>query len=299
MTLDAMDWVWRHSRTKGVARLVLLAVADTCTDDTATARMGTAEMVRRANATKGAVVAAVAAAVDMGELMISEPGAGSRAALYVLPSAVGYSRVSGRLTRPETQRSAHPTTTDLRSAHPTTTGTDSGPLTRPEPETPEEALWSAHPTGSGRLTDPHHSPIERVNEGGRERPAPAVVPDGIPDFARPLVDTLTASKVVVKWSLAEREWFTLHAMLQRSGVDMLAAEAVKVAARTSVGHARYFLRAWRDLPPAPAAGTTPVTAPTGPGADVIPLTAARPSKVQAAAAMFAAAAGLNVQEGPR
>lgn len=267
MSDDAQAWVWQHSRTKGVARLVLLALAYDCTDDTATARMGTAEMVRRANATKGAVVAAVAATIETGELEIIEPGAGSRAALYRLPGAVGYTAptgrvsrpveaVSGRVSRPQPTptaplRSGEPTATELRSGEPTAnvdiSGRVSGPL---QPELTDDDDRATRAQASSKNI--------RMNEGGSERGRPAVIEGGIPDFARPLVDTLTASGVIVRWDLGEGEWFTLHAMIQRSGPDLLAAAAVRAAAKADISHARYLLKAWRSLPPAPAAGTAPV-----------------------------------------
>lgn len=292
MTLDAMDWVWRHSRTRNAARFVLLALADACTDDTATARMGTAEMMRRANASKGAIIEAVPRAVALGELEIVEPGSGSRAALYRLPGAVGYSRVSGRETGPQTQRSGNPTGSVLRSGNPTTTAPDSGRETRPEPQTPEQPLRSGNPTGSGRETEPHHAPIEGVSEGGKDS-APA--PTEVPDFARPVTDAIgRAGHTSIRWSLTPAEWLIVHALIKRSGADALARFAIDQADRRRVAHGRYFLPGWKELAPAPG----PATEPT-PGANVVPFNAVgrRPSKVQAAAAMFAAAAGLNPQEG--
>lgn len=58
----------------------------------------------------------------------------------------------------------------------------------------------------------------------------------------------------------------MHAALKRSGEDMLAAAAVKAAQRTDIGTARYLLRVWEDLPPAPAPGTAPAAA----GSTVVP-----------------------------
>ncbi|MFD3829707.1 hypothetical protein [Streptomyces sp. NPDC058621] len=284
MTLDAQDWVWRHSRTRGNARLALLALADATTDDTATVRMGTAEITRRINATKGAAVEALQRAIASGELEITEPAKGSRAALYRIPGAVHYVRRSGRETRPETQRSGNPTGSPLRSGNPTTTAPDSGPVSRPESGFDDGGLWSESPTGSGRETHPHHSSIGGVSEGRKE--APTAIP---PEFARPLVDKITAAAVYPRWDLTPTEWFQIDALIKRSGVDMLAAVAVKAAAKKDVSHARYFLRAWLNLPPAAAPDATPPTA----GADVIPLDRGpRRGRAANAAAMFATAAGI-------
>ncbi|WP_328678413.1 hypothetical protein [Streptomyces sp. NBC_00343] len=270
MTLDAMDWVWQHSRTRGNPRMVMLAVADAITGPEATARIGTATLVRRLNATKGTTLAAVASAIESGELAIEQPAAGSRAALYRIPDAVNYSRRTGRESGPQPQRSETPTTTRLRSETRTATAPDSGPESGPQGEAAPDGFWSEFQTGSGPESVPHHSPIEGVSEGGRERGRVSVA--GIPAFARPLVDAITAAGVIVRWDLNPTEWFTVDARLKQSGADMLAAVAVRAAGRKDVSHARYFLRAWTGLPPAPAAGTTPAAAPAaGPGADVIPL----------------------------
>ncbi|MER6251104.1 hypothetical protein ABT224_06915 [Streptomyces sp. NPDC001584] len=291
MTLDAQAWVWDHSRSRGNVRVLLLALADATTDDTATVRMGTTEMVRRVNVHKSTVLAAVEAALKSGELEIDKPAAGSRATTYRIPGAVGYSRSTGREFRPQpvqAQRSETPTTNGYWSENPTATAPATGRESRPVAEEPDNGLWSENPTASGRELLPHHSPIERVNEGVREG-APTATP---PAFARELVDKISAAHVYPAWDLHHGEWLQVDAMLRRSGADMLAAVAIKAASKRDISHARYFLRAWINLPPAPAAGTVP---PPRTGADVIPLDARR-GKAAAAADMFATAAGLTPQE---
>ncbi|MEU0037220.1 hypothetical protein [Streptomyces sp. NPDC006333] len=110
-----------------------------------------------------------------------------------------------------------------------------------------------------------------MNEGA---PAPASLTDPIPAFARPLVDQITAARVYVGWDLTPGEWLRLDAMVRRSGVDMLAEHAVTIAARREVSSARYFLRAWTNLPPAPTAGTV-AASPVARG-NVIPLDRSQP-----------------------
>ncbi|MFF4751801.1 hypothetical protein [Streptomyces sp. NPDC001270] len=127
---------------------------------------------------------------------------------------------------------------------------------------------------------------EGVSEGA---PAPASLTDPIPPFARPLVDRITAARVYVGWDLTAGEWLRLDAMLKRSGIDMLAEHAVTLAARQEargqrVSSARYFLRAWTNLPPAPTAGTVPAAPTAGPGGNVIPLDRTQPRKGRAAQA---------------
>ncbi|MFB7461689.1 hypothetical protein [Streptomyces sp. NPDC056188] len=119
---------------------------------------------------------------------------------------------------------------------------------------------------------------------------------GVPPFARPLVDKITAARVYVGWDLTAGEWLRLDAMVKRSGVDMLAEHAVTLAARQRVSSARYFLRAWQSLPPAPTAGTVPAAPVAGPGADVIPLDRNQPRKGRAAQSADYLAAALAAME---
>jgi hypothetical protein len=269
VTLDAMHWVWTHATVRGNARLVLLAVADAATDETATARMGTTEFMRRLGVpTKSTALAAVAAALKSGELVIEVAAAGSRAARYRLPGAVGYSRVSGLNPRPERDLeggSGFQTAKDLRSESQTANGSASGLNPRPERDLPESGLRSESQTACGLKSRPHHAPNEGVQEGGKESaPAP-----GIPDFARPLVDTITrAGHTSIRWSLTPAEWLTIHALIKTTGTDTLARFATEQAARRRVAHARYFLPGWRELAPAPAPATGTVT----PGSTVVPFT---------------------------
>lgn len=290
MSDDAQAWVWQHSRAKGCARLVLLALAYAVTDDSATARMGTAAMMQRANAGKGAVVTAIETAAALGELEIIEPGAGKRATLYRLPGVLASGPVSGPLQTRSGPVSGPLATPDgsLRSGERTASASRSGERTAsPIPSGPVSGPLQLdltdhddHATRAQASFKAFTSMSEGVREGW---PAPERRTAIVPEFARPLVDRITASGVVVKWSLGEGEWFTLDHLLQRSGADMLAAEAVRVAGRTNVSHARYFLRAWRDLPPTPAAGTAPVP----PAANVVPLAPARLGRADQAAAWYA------------
>ncbi|MEV7991587.1 hypothetical protein AB0O67_06635 [Streptomyces sp. NPDC086077] len=293
MTLDAMDWVWTRAKSRGNARLVLLAVADAVTGPEATARMGTAEMMRRLNVSRSTARAAVDAALASGELVEDEPAKGSRATRYKIPGAVNYARTY-RATGPESGPIAEKTPGPESGPLPAT-GPNLGPSTGPEsgppaetPETPYRAesrpLW-------GPDSGPHHPPIEGLSEGGRERARGEVAV--IPEFARPLVDQITAAGVLVAWNLAPAEWFMVDALVKRSGLDMLATAAVQAAARNrrGVSHARYFLRAWQSLPPAPEPGTVPAAAPAAPArSNVVPFPSAaadRPGRAAQAADWYA------------
>ncbi|MFJ6074676.1 mucin-2 [Streptomyces sp. NPDC093065] len=112
----------------------------------------------------------------------------------------------------------------------------------------------------------------------------------VPVNVVPLRDALTAAGIVVEWSLETADWFRLEAIVARTSVAALVdhARGQWGRARSRPRSVRYFLPGWTALPPVPAG------APTSPGAEVIPLDAARPGRVARAADMFAAA--LNPQE---
>lgn len=77
---------------------------------------------------------------------------------------------------------------------------------------------------------------------------------GIPEQARPLVDSLTAAGVIVRWPFHGNEWFPLLALISRTGIPAMVDHATKVASRTSVESAKYFLNGWAELPPLPPPG---------------------------------------------
>ncbi|MGW4727640.1 hypothetical protein ACWEQC_00300 [Streptomyces shenzhenensis] len=297
MTLDAQAWVWRHSKTRGNARVVMLAITDAVTGPEAEIRMGTAEIMQRLNVSRSTARAAVDAALASGELVEVEPAKGSRATLYRVPGAVGYRRATGPESGPIAPETQGPKSGPLPA-----TGPESGPPTRPKsgplagtPHTPYGAesrpLW-------GPESGPHHSPIDRESEGGKEG-APARVPVGtVPEFAAELVARITAARVYLPWTdLAHGEWLRVHRMLNKSGVDMLAEHAVDLAARqrakgSPISSPRYLLRAWQSLPEAPPPGTVPAAAPAAPArrSNVVPFPSAaaeRPGRAAQAADWYA------------
>ncbi|MFF3300937.1 hypothetical protein [Streptomyces sp. NPDC002908] len=83
--------------------------------------------------------------------------------------------------------------------------------------------------------------------------APADHAYGIPAEARPLVDALSLADVRVRWPFKGNEWFPVLALIKKAGVPAMAEHAAKVAARTQVESAKYFLKGWAELPPLPAA----------------------------------------------
>lgn len=103
-----MDWVWKHSQSKGNTRIAVLFVADQVRTSAAEVRLGRPDFVGAMNATKNTVRDAITDALKLGELEIAEPAAGRRATLYRLPGAVGYSRRGSEVDPLEDRRGSSP-----------------------------------------------------------------------------------------------------------------------------------------------------------------------------------------------
>ncbi|MDT3395572.1 hypothetical protein RKE29_02720 [Streptomyces sp. B1866] len=241
MTLDAMDWVWTRSESKGVARTVLLAIADRCTGPACTAYAGTAMLVQRSRAARSTVVAAVDKLLASGELAIVDGVKGPRGeTCYRLPHAVGHTR---------------PASEDARFA-----GPDPGPVQNPdrsEDRTPGGADSGPEGYGHRTPTGPDFGPqnaSERKHQAEQQPrastpPSPAAV-----GALRHLAEALAAAGVEVRWTLGLGEQHDLGQLLRRHG----AAALVDLAAHRSVPGAppkpaRYWLRVWADLDRSPAA----------------------------------------------
>lgn len=127
-----MDWVWNHSRSKGVGRLVLLTLADKArtTAGDCKAYGSLRFLQQRANCTREAVIDALPVLYKLGELELVEGEKGRYGAMvYRLPKAVGYTRSAE--PEPEIGRLTRPIGEDDRSAHPTDSTDEIGRLTRP------------------------------------------------------------------------------------------------------------------------------------------------------------------------
>ncbi|NUS14536.1 MAG: hypothetical protein HOY69_24580 [Streptomyces sp.] len=271
MSIDAQAWVWNESRTKGNARIVMLAVADKAPGPDCTARMGLTEFIKRLNAARSTVIEAIDKALDSGELVVVEPAKGSRAATYQLPFAVGYvkptlrrgpdsgpvvdSQGSGFRTGNSEQGSGFRTGSEIAR----------GPETGPG--------GSEIRTPSGPETGPLYQTTS-TKGGSIERSAPAG--PLIPAFANDLVQQMTAAGMVVSWSLAEPEWFAVHAHIKRCGIPfMVEFTRARWNHNDPPQTARYLTKIWQSMPDRPAEGPTGLPAlravPT-PGAPAGPIT---------------------------
>jgi hypothetical protein len=260
----AQAWVWQHSRTKGTARLVLLALAREAAAD-GTARVGIATLARLTNAGKGSVADALTRAVALGELEIREPGAGKRAALYALPAAAGYTPASVQETGTEDARSVQETrtlATPLRPGNQDASPSCPGNLDATPPPSVQETgplqLDLTLPDDRATRARASSKEVKSMREGRSARERTPV----IPDFARPLTDAVhAAGHTAIRWGLTPREWLTVQDLIKRSGASALAAFAIDQAGRRRIAHARYFLPGWRELAPASPAGSNVIPLP--------------------------------------
>jgi hypothetical protein len=108
----------------------------------------------------------------------------------------------------------------------------------------------------GAVAPPSSSDSSDSKELASWQPASGPEPDyGIPADARPLINGLAAAGVNVRWPFRGNDWFPLLALIKKSGTAAMVDVAIKIAARTSVDSARYFLPAWGELAPLPPADT--------------------------------------------
>ncbi|MFC9987819.1 hypothetical protein ACFXKV_10145 [Streptomyces globisporus] len=235
MTLDAMDWVWKHSQSKGNTRVALLYMADQVRTSAAEARLGRPELMAAMNATKNTVRDAIADALELGELEIVQPSAGRRAALYRLPRAVGYSRKGSDVDPLENGRGSK--VDPLRGEDPSGRGSDVDPL---------ESVEGQVSTPRGSKVDPLPHPSKTLASSEPEKL------DGF-QICQPLVQAMTEAGITVSWSMKAADWLDIATVVQRAGVPAMVAFArdAKAAAKQKPRYATFFLRGgWRGLPPA-------------------------------------------------
>lgn len=85
MSIEASNSVWEHSRTKGIARLVALAIADhTNNEQGGIAWPGLKRLMKYCNCSRRAVQRAIQSMEELGELEVLERGSGSTSSRYKL-----------------------------------------------------------------------------------------------------------------------------------------------------------------------------------------------------------------------
>ncbi|MGJ5751553.1 hypothetical protein FB563_4104 [Streptomyces puniciscabiei] len=91
MSVDAREWGWEHSSSRGVARLVLLSIADRVPDEQCVAWASLTSLIERTNASRTAVRTALVALAESGELELLDHLEGpQRTTVYRLPRAAAW-----------------------------------------------------------------------------------------------------------------------------------------------------------------------------------------------------------------
>ncbi|MGW1762776.1 hypothetical protein ACWCQL_01565 [Streptomyces sp. NPDC002073] len=253
-----VDWVFENSRSRGAARLVLLAIADRA-DAAGIAYAGTASLIRRTRAARSTVRNAVDTLLASGELAVidGELGPGGET-VYCLPLH-HYARGAGERPGPNIDpgRTAAPGGPEV--------GPDEGRLQAPGVPAigPGEVRTSA-PGGPVSGPQNKRSSLDKEQQQPRAtNTAAALIPD-----LRPLDAALARASVSVRWSLGLGEQRDAYRLVQAHGVDALVDLAAR---RTNPGEApksaRYWLKVWGDLTTATPTASPRVTASTAAYAD--------------------------------
>lgn len=165
VSLDAQDWVWNHSKSKGVGRLVMLALADKAKPAEGECKAYGSQrwLAERANCKQEAVTEALPVLYDLGELEIVEGEKGPYGAtMYRLPKAIGYERAAsnrsahpvdsnGKTPKKSTGSPGHPATGSPGRSEPGSTGSPGHNTTSHQSTTTEapEPPPSPNPPGGG------------------------------------------------------------------------------------------------------------------------------------------------------
>lgn len=243
MTLDAMNWVWDHSRSKGNTRVALLYVADQVRTAACEVRIGQRELMGAMNTkSKATAEAAIRKAKDLDELEVAEESSGRRPPLYRLPKAVGY-------VRPRPSSAPETGAQDFASAPETGAqsgdeGSSSAPETGAQAESCAPTFGACAPeTGA----PPHtHKELASGESAGK--------PDAF-QICQPLVRAMTEAGITVSWSMQPSDWIAISQIVERAGITAMVAFArdTRASTRQPIRYAKFFLRGgWAGLPPASA-----------------------------------------------
>jgi hypothetical protein len=197
MSVDAREWVWEHSSSRGTARLVLLSIADRVPDEQCAAWSSLSSLVERTNASRTAVRDALTSLVQSGELKALDHLQGpQRTTAYRLPCAAAWLAKVAAATRedldtyvePPTESDPVPELDEMRlrrhgiwpkegvesaPSRRNPTGAEPGPSRRNP--TPRRAGFR---TPQGAESNPQNRREPKVNRKGSSSGGAAVTPAG-------------------------------------------------------------------------------------------------------------------------
>ena len=300
MSLDAMDWVWNKSASKGTARLVLLAIADKAYGTDCSAYAGTTMLVQRSNAARSSVVAAVDKLIEMGELAVVEGRQGPRGeTFYAIPKARRHRRSeqergpdSGPVSDQRHPESPSKPGQRSRSGH--EGGPKSGPVQNPDRSgfrtgTESGPGGSENRTPGGPKSGPHNGSNTNTNypsapaaaEQGPQEGSESRIPRAF-DYIQPLIKAMGEADIRVSWQMQPEDVQAIARVQRRAGVQQMVTFARNLKTRNGepVSFATFFLKSgWLGLPPAvepkPSRGGADTEAPHCGDPDCDPVTRTR------------------------
>lgn len=157
MSVDAREWVWEHSASRGTARLVLLSIADRVPDKQCVAWASLPSLIERTNGSRSAVRAALLALADSGELELLDDYQGpQRVTVYRLPRAAAFQ------AKVDAARKEDP------DAHVEPSDADAVPELVPE-KLHRYGIW---PKKGADSTPSHRNPTGAESDPSRRNPTP-------------------------------------------------------------------------------------------------------------------------------
>ncbi|MFD6437226.1 helix-turn-helix domain-containing protein [Streptomyces venezuelae] len=243
MSIEASDWVWEHSSSRGAARLVLLSIADRVADEQCISYASLSTLAKRAHASVSTVREAVERLLLVGELEQLDDLVGpQRSTVYRLPLAAEALDQAQR----ERQEDDGDSAAADKSAGPAKLRISAlrryGIRPREVPESPARVRKPAVPeTGRSRRKPAHR----RTGHRHSDVPVTGAQNRSEPDLNRRYSSSGAAVLSAAEWQVdpATHTWTRQQGHLDRLGEEGLRAADAKWRAHRA-GHAPRAAEAW-------------------------------------------------------
>jgi hypothetical protein len=243
MSSEARDWVWEHSSSRGVARLVLLSIADRVADEQCVSWASLSSLAQRTNASVSTVREAIERLRLAGELEQLDDLVGpQRSTVYRLPLAAEAVAQVLRKQREEEGDTAVPDEADGPAKLRLSALRRYGIRPREVPESPARVRKPAVPeTGRSRRKPAHR----RTGNRHRDVPATGTQNRSEPDLNRRYSSSGAAVTSAAEWQVdpATHTWARQQGHVDRLGEQGLQAADAKWRAHRA-GHAPRPAEAW-------------------------------------------------------